>query len=46
MKIVENYELKNVTGGVNIVLVTAIVTGIVFLSGVITGIVNPTRCNE
>lgn len=46
MKKIEEEEMKQINGGVNVFLITAVTTAIIFLSGVITGIVNPTRCNH
>lgn len=46
MKLITEKEMKTIDGGVNIVLITAITTAIIFVSGIITGIVNPTRCNN
>ena len=46
MKKLEEKEMMKVEGGINILVVTAITTAVVFISGVITGIVNPTRCNN
>ena len=46
MKRVEKQEMKAVKGGINIALITITVSVVVFLSGIITGIVNPTKCNE
>ncbi len=46
MNRLEKKEMMEVEGGINILLVTAITTAVVFISGIITGIVNPTRCNN
>lgn len=46
MKRVEKQEMMAVKGGVNIALITITVSVVVFLSGIITGIVNPIKCNE
>lgn len=46
MKKLKEEEMKEINGGVNIFLITAVTTAVVFLSGVIAGIVNPTRCNH
>ncbi len=46
MNLVTENEMKEVNGGVNIFVITAVTTAIVFAAGIITGIVNPTRCNH
>lgn len=46
MNLVKDEEMKEVNGGINIVLLTAAISAVIFISGVITGIVNPTRCNN
>lgn len=46
MKLITEKEMKTIDGGVNILLITAVTTAIIFVSGIITGIVNPTRCNN
>ncbi len=46
MKLVTEEEMKQIHGGINIFVITAITTAVIFVSGIITGIVNPTRCNN
>jgi hypothetical protein len=46
MRKLEREEMERVDGGINIFLVTAIAAAVVFVSGIITGIVKPTECNK
>ena len=41
-----NVKLKDLDGGISLLGVASIVTGVVFLVGVIDGYVRPKKCNE
>ena len=43
---IEDNEAKRVEGGINILVVSLVTTAVIFVSGIISGIVNPTRCNN
>ncbi len=46
MEAIEEIEMQNITGGVSAWVGVAISAIVIFLSGVIEGITNPTRCGE
>lgn len=46
MRYITEEEMKEVQGGINIGLITAVATAIIFVSGIIAGLANPTKCNN
>ncbi len=46
MKSITDEEMKNVQGGINIGLITAVATAVIFITGIIAGLANPTKCNH
>lgn len=47
MKLLNEVELKQVNGGIGIGwLIGGIVAGITFISGILSGYTNPTKCNN
>lgn len=46
IEIVNNNDLKRITGGISALGMIGIAALIIFISGVIEGITNPGRCNR
>lgn len=46
IEIVNNNDLKRITGGISTLGMIGIAALIIFISGVIEGITNPGRCNR
>ena len=46
MKKISDNELKQISGGINWVVVTFVSAAISFITGIFDGLINPKKCNS